>query len=47
MRQADVEGLGLAFLHDWAAGDDIKNGKLVQLFPECSLQSNTSTWSQD
>lgn len=43
MRQAAVEGLGIAFLPDWVAGDDIKNGKLIQLFPQWSLQSNAST----
>jgi DNA-binding transcriptional LysR family regulator len=34
MRQAAVEGLGIAFLPDWVAGDDINSGALVQLFPE-------------
>jgi DNA-binding transcriptional LysR family regulator len=33
MRQAAVEGLGIAFLPDWVAGDDINSGALVQLFP--------------
>lgn len=43
MRQAAVEGMGIAFLPDWVAGDDINRGTLVQLFPEMSSQSYAST----
>ena len=43
MRQAAVEGMGIAFLPDWVAGDDINSGALVQLFPEMSSQPHVST----
>ncbi|WP_432525964.1 LysR substrate-binding domain-containing protein [Serratia sp. BFP-2025] len=43
MRQAAVEGLGIAFLPDWVAGDDINSGGLIQLFPECALLPHIST----
>ena len=38
-----VEGLGIAFLPDWVAGDDINSGALVQLFPELASQPHMST----
>lgn len=43
MRQAAVEGLGIAFLPDWVAGDDINSGALIQLFPDWSAQSHAAT----
>ena len=43
MRQAAVEGMGIAFLPDWVAGDEINSGALVQLFPEMSSQPHVST----
>lgn len=43
MRQAAVEGLGIAFLPDWVVGDDINNGVLVQLFPELADLPQIST----
>jgi len=43
MRQAAVEGLGIAFLPDWVAGDDINSGALVQLFPEITSHLYVST----
>lgn len=43
MRQAAVEGLGIAFLPDWVAGDDINRGTLIQLFPECASQPHMTT----
>lgn len=43
MRQAAVEGLGIAFLPDWVAGDDINRGALTQLFPECASLPQIST----
>lgn len=43
MRQAAVEGMGIAYLPDWVVGHDIKQGVLRQLFPEWSAQPQAST----
>ncbi|ENZ7197695.1 LysR substrate-binding domain-containing protein [Klebsiella variicola] len=43
MRQAAVEGPGIAFLPDWVVGDDIKSGALVQLLPELASQPHMPT----
>lgn len=43
MRQAAVEGLGIAYLPDWVAGPDIQAGVLTQVCPEWSEQSTAST----
>jgi len=43
MRQAAVEGIGIAYLPDWVAGADIKAGLLSQLIPEWSIQPQSTT----
>lgn len=43
MRLAALEGMGIAYLPDWVAGPDIKEGLLRQLFPEWSRQPCAST----
>lgn len=34
LRRAALDGLGIALLADWLVGQDIRNGTLVDLFPE-------------
>jgi len=43
MRQAAVEGLGIAYLPDWVAGPDIQAGLLNLICPEWSTQPSAST----
>lgn len=43
MRQAALEGLGIAYLPDWVVGMDIKTGLLQQIFPEWSEQPEACT----
>jgi DNA-binding transcriptional LysR family regulator len=43
MRQAAVEGLGIAYLPYWVAGADIQAGLLTLVCPEWSEQSAAST----
>jgi DNA-binding transcriptional LysR family regulator len=43
MRLAACESMGIAYLPDWVAGCDIKDGKLVHLLPEWSLESRAQT----
>ncbi|WDZ97223.1 LysR substrate-binding domain-containing protein [Herbaspirillum sp. WKF16] len=43
MRLAALEGLGIGYLPDWVVGPDVKEGQLLQLFPEWSAQARAST----
>ncbi len=43
MRLAAIEGLGIAYLPDWVAGQDINAGLLSQICPEWAKQPAAST----
>lgn len=47
LRQAVLAGLGPALLADWLIGDDVREGRLIDLFPACRVTAadfETAAW---